>query len=179
MRTKEGKAIREAWELANPNRTPISADEYSQSMFIADALHANATVRELLRGGHNERSVFARDPETGSGLSEAEIGANVITFIGAGHETTANALTWSLYLLSQAPEIREALEAEVDAALSQQANSTQYHLAHILVGLPEGATAEQIATGQSKIDGIKSVIERGQLNFSAAAVRYSDSPNAL
>ena len=70
-------------------------------------------------------------------------------------------------------------EAEVDAALSQQANSTQYHLAHILVGLPEGATAEQIATGQSKIDGIKSVIERGELNFSAAAVRYSDSPNAL
>ena len=70
-------------------------------------------------------------------------------------------------------------EAEVDAALSQQANSTQYHLAHILVGLPEGATAEQIATGQSKIDGIKSVIERGELTVSAAAVRYSDSPNAL
>lgn len=58
----------------------------------------------------------ARDPETGTGLSEAEIGANIITFIGAGHETTANALTWALYLLSQAPETREALEAEVDAA---------------------------------------------------------------
>ena len=71
-------------------------------------------------------------------------------------------------------------EAEVDAALSQQADGgTQYHLAHILVGLPEGATAEQIATGQSKIDGIKSVIDRGELNFAAAAVRFSDSPNAL
>lgn len=70
-------------------------------------------------------------------------------------------------------------EAEVDAALSQQAGSTQYQLAHILVALPEGATADQIATGQTKIDGIKSVIERGELNFSAAAVRFSDSPNAL
>ena len=71
-------------------------------------------------------------------------------------------------------------EAEVDAALAQQAGGgTQYHLAHILVGIPEGATAEQIATGQRKIEGIKSVIDRGELTFSAAAVRYSDSPNAL
>lgn len=73
-------------------------------------------------------------------------------------------------------------ESEVAAALAQQANAgggAQYRLAHILVALPEGATAEQIATGQSKIDGIKAVIERGEMDFQAAAVRYSDSPNAL
>jgi len=70
-------------------------------------------------------------------------------------------------------------EAEVEAALSQQSSAVQYHLAHILVALPEGATAEQIATGQTKIEGIKSVVDRGELTFSAAAVRYSDSPNAL
>lgn len=58
----------------------------------------------------------ARDPETGTGLSEAEVGANIVTFIGAGHETTANALTWSLYLVSLAPDVRTALEAEIDAA---------------------------------------------------------------
>ena len=58
----------------------------------------------------------ARDPETGVGLSEAEIGANIITFIGAGHETTANALTWALYLLSLAPDVLAAVEAEADAA---------------------------------------------------------------
>ena len=39
-----------------------------------------------------------------------------MTFIGAGHETTANALSWSLYLLSQAPQIRRRVEAEVDAS---------------------------------------------------------------
>lgn len=71
-------------------------------------------------------------------------------------------------------------EAEVDAALAQQSgNGVQYHLAHILVGLPEGATAEQIATGQKKIDGIKGLLDKGEMDFSAAAVRYSDSPNAL
>ncbi len=71
-------------------------------------------------------------------------------------------------------------EGEVDAALAQQnAGGAQYHLAHILVALPDGANAEQIATGQSKIDGIKNLLDKGELDFAAAAVRYSDSPNAL
>lgn len=57
----------------------------------------------------------AADPETGRGLSEADLRANIITFIGAGHETTGNALTWTLYLLSQSPRWREGVEAELDA----------------------------------------------------------------
>ena len=71
-------------------------------------------------------------------------------------------------------------EGEVDAALAMQASSgQQYHLAHILVALPDGATAEQITTGQQKIDGIKALLDKGEMDFNAAAVRYSDSPNAL
>ncbi|MGX5730664.1 peptidylprolyl isomerase [Pseudoxanthomonas beigongshangi] len=71
-------------------------------------------------------------------------------------------------------------EGEVDAALAMQASSgQQYHLAHILVALPDGATAEQISTGQQKIDGIKALLDKGEMDFNAAAVRYSDSPNAL
>ena len=71
-------------------------------------------------------------------------------------------------------------EAEVEAALSAQKSAgAQYHLAHILVALPEGATAEQIRTAQGKIEGVQNLISRGELDFSAAAVRYSDSPNAL
>jgi cytochrome P450 len=57
----------------------------------------------------------ALDPETGRSISEDDVRANIVTFIGAGHETTANALTWTLYLLSQAPEWRERVEAEIDA----------------------------------------------------------------
>jgi peptidyl-prolyl cis-trans isomerase SurA len=71
-------------------------------------------------------------------------------------------------------------EAEVNSALAAQANAgAQYHLAHILVAVPDGATAEQIAIGQKKIDGIKALIDKGEMDFAAAAVRYSDSPNAL
>jgi len=71
-------------------------------------------------------------------------------------------------------------EAEVDAAMAAQANQgAQFHLAHILVALPEGATAEQIATAQKKVEGVKTLIDKGEMDFAAAAVRYSDSPNAL
>lgn len=71
-------------------------------------------------------------------------------------------------------------DAEIDAALKAQANSgAQYHLAHILIALPEGATPEQIATAQKKVDGVKTLLNKGEMDFNAAAVRYSDSPNAL
>ena len=56
----------------------------------------------------------ARDPETGAGLSDPDVKANVITFLIAGHETTSNALTWALFLLSTDAEARAAVEAEVD-----------------------------------------------------------------
>lgn len=71
-------------------------------------------------------------------------------------------------------------EAEIDVAVAAQgAAGTQLHLAHILVAMPEGATPEQIATAQKKIDGVKALLDKGELDFAAAAVRYSDSPNAL
>lgn len=73
-------------------------------------------------------------------------------------------------------------DAEVDAALANQqatGGGMQYRLAHILVALPENATPEQIATGQQKIDGIKALLDKGDMDFAAAAVRYSDSQNAL
>ena len=70
-------------------------------------------------------------------------------------------------------------DSEVDAALAAQAGNMQYHLAHILVAVPDGATADQIATGQKKIDGIKALLDKGEMDFAAAAVRYSDSQNAL
>jgi cytochrome P450 len=59
----------------------------------------------------------ASDPQTGTGLTDEEVRANVVTFIGAGHETTANTLTWTLYLLSLSPEWRERLAAEADRVL--------------------------------------------------------------
>jgi cytochrome P450 len=82
------------------------------------------TRKELLASGRPAPEdlltllLKATDPETGQGLTDLEVRANIVTFIGAGHETTANALSWSLYLLSQAPEVRARIEREVEQALA-------------------------------------------------------------
>ncbi len=54
----------------------------------------------------------AVDPDTQQGLTDTQIRDNIVTFIGAGHETTSLALAWSLYLLSHHPEWQERLLAE-------------------------------------------------------------------
>ena len=45
---------------------------------------------------------------------------NAATFYLAGHETTANALTWTLFLLAAQPELQEELAAEAQAALAER-----------------------------------------------------------
>ena len=57
----------------------------------------------------------ASDPETGQVMDDQQIADNLLTFITAGHETTALALTWTFYLLSLHPEIEERLLQEVEA----------------------------------------------------------------
>jgi unspecific monooxygenase len=54
----------------------------------------------------------ARDPETGEGFSDEQLGDEVATMILAGHETTATALFWSLYLLALDPAVQEQVAAE-------------------------------------------------------------------
>jgi cytochrome P450 len=54
-----------------------------------------------------------RDEETGEGLTDRELRDQIITFIGAGHETTAVALAWTVYLLSQHPDVETRLHDEV------------------------------------------------------------------
>jgi cytochrome P450 len=58
--------------------------------------------------------IEARDAENGRRLTREEIRANVITFFAAGHESTANAITWALYLLSRSYEWRERIRAEAE-----------------------------------------------------------------
>jgi cytochrome P450 len=57
----------------------------------------------------------ARDPETGQSMTDREIADNLITFITAGHETTALALTWTFYLLSLYPEAEARIRAEIES----------------------------------------------------------------
>src|SRR3954470_5479108 len=58
----------------------------------------------------------ARDPETGAAFTDQQLGDEVATMILAGHETTATALFWALYLLALDPATQEQLAGEARAA---------------------------------------------------------------
>jgi cytochrome P450 len=79
------------------------------------------------RGDLVDLLMQAKDPETGRAMSDIDLRDNLITFIGAGHETTALALTWSLYLLSKHPPSAERVRAEV-AAVAGDAPIDETHL---------------------------------------------------
>jgi cytochrome P450 len=59
--------------------------------------------------------VAARDPETGRAMTDDELTSNLLTFINAGHETTAVALTWTLWLVARDPVLQQQLCEEVAA----------------------------------------------------------------
>ena len=65
----------------------------------------------------------ARDPETGEAFTDEQLGDQVATMILAGHETTATALFWSLYLLALDPATQEQVAAEVKGADRRTARS--------------------------------------------------------
>lgn len=64
----------------------------------------------------------ALDPSIGELMSLDEVRSNILTFLSAGHETTANTLAWSIFLLSQSPEwsahVQEEAERELDGPVN-------------------------------------------------------------
>jgi cytochrome P450 len=60
--------------------------------------------------------VAARDPETGEAFSDDQLGDQVATMILAGHETTATALFWALYLLALDPQTQDQMAREARGA---------------------------------------------------------------
>ena len=60
------------------------------------------------------------------GLTMNEIEDNILTFIGAGHETTARALAWTLYCVANSPQIRERMETEIDEVLASGAEPVEW-----------------------------------------------------
>jgi cytochrome P450 len=89
----------------------------------------DAAVAELVRGRESDlaaapndlltRLVAAKD-EGGGGLSAKEIRDEIVTIFVAGHDTTANTLAWTFYLLAQRPAIAKRLHDELDAVLGDR-----------------------------------------------------------
>lgn len=71
------------------------------------------------RGDLLSMLLLAQDEEgDGSGMTDKQVRDEAMTLFLAGHETTANALTWTWYLLSQHPDVEATLHAEIDTVLA-------------------------------------------------------------
>lgn len=90
--------------------------------------HAKETLDKIIYGFINERRASgedkgdllsmllqAQDVDTGARMSDEQVRDECLTLFLAGHETTANALTFAFYLLSQNPEKEKKFHAELDA----------------------------------------------------------------
>lgn len=83
-------------------------------------------IAERRRGEGNPDDLLsllmaARDEETGESLSDRELRDQALTIIGAGYETTTQALAWTWYLLAKHPETEEKLRAEISETLGGRA----------------------------------------------------------
>jgi cytochrome P450 len=134
-----------------------------------------ATRRRRLNGTSGDAAndiltllLGALDPETGQGMTEAEVRSNILTFIAAGHETTANTITWSLFLLSQSDEWRARVEAEAQreiggpiAGLADRLAETRAVIDEAIRLYPPIAAISRVAMGPDELSGEK--VKRGSL----------------
>ena len=92
---------------------------------IVGLLISAAQLDEVSRHDVLARLLHSRTDERPEGFSSVEIRDQVITLLMAGHETTAKALSWTLYALDRHPSVLAGLEQEVDAELGGRAVTAQ------------------------------------------------------
>ncbi len=101
-------------------------------------------------------------------ITEAELRSNILTFIAAGHETTANTLSWALFLLSQSHQWRALVEAEAErelragsAGLADRLVTTRAVVEEAIRLYPPIAAISRVALGEDRL-GVERV-RRGSL----------------
>jgi len=98
--------------LPRPGRRRMRFWETRLRAVVADMVRARRTSPDD-RDDLFARLLGAVDPETGQTMSDERLVDNLLTFLLAGHQTIATALTWTLYLLSRAPEWQARVLDEV------------------------------------------------------------------
>ena len=100
--------------------TPANLRHKRALKFLDDFVYR--LIAERRASGRDEgdllgRLLAAADPETGEKMPDKQVRDEVMTIFLAGHETTANGLAWTWYLLGHNPQAEQKLVAEIDAAL--------------------------------------------------------------
>ncbi len=112
--------------VALPDRIPTPRNRrYLQSLGVLDRLVYDIIQQRRRtqedKGDLLSMFLLAQDAETGEQMSDKQLRDEVMTMMLAGHETTANTLTWIWYLLAQHPAIEQKLHAELASALEGRA----------------------------------------------------------
>jgi len=118
------RALRHPWMLILPRKLPLP--------FFSDMRRALEELERIVNGIIRERREHPGDHDdllsmllaaceegSGLGMSDAQLRDEVMTMYVAGHETTANAMAWILYLVSTHPEVEARLHEEIDANLPE------------------------------------------------------------
>ncbi|MCF3972494.1 cytochrome P450 [Paracoccus salsus] len=109
-----------AW-LPRPGRL-FSGGELKRMLRIADeAIASRAAAGHAGAPDLLDLLLDAKDPETGRSMTRTELRDNLLTFIVAGHETTALTLAWALYLCAFDPSVQDRAAAEARAAIGDRA----------------------------------------------------------
>ena len=112
-----GRAIE---KLERPIMWPTAKNQRLQTALAILDAHVDRMIAERRENPGRRKDLLSRlltshlDVDDESAMSDKQLRDEILTLFVAGHETTATALAWSLYLLARHPEIREALEREVD-----------------------------------------------------------------
>ena len=116
------------------------------------------------RGDLLSMLLAARDPETGEGMSDKQLRDEILTILLAGHETVANALTWTWYLLARHPEAEARLHHELDRVLGGRAPCfadlaelewTRMVIEEALRLYPPAHTITRTAIGEDFVGGVR------------------------
>jgi len=119
-----GDEVREVGEIIN--RAAKFLEKPSNPRLIESVQELHALVERIIRqrkqdfkdGGDLLSSLIqARDPKTGSEMNDEQLRNQILTLLLAGYETTASALAWTWYLLSQNLWALERLRHEVSSVL--------------------------------------------------------------
>ncbi|SEO84805.1 cytochrome P450 [Nitrosovibrio sp. Nv6] len=108
--------------LTLPLYVPTPANQkFKQALGIIDGvIYGIIDQRRTTSCAHNDlldKLLKASDDNSGEKMTDKQIRDEVITIFGAGHETTANLLSWTLYLLARHPDVLAKLRQELDGLL--------------------------------------------------------------
>ncbi|MGE8105661.1 cytochrome P450 [Allorhizobium sp. NPDC080224] len=88
--------------------------------------HRRAIIKADRENAPDDFLTLLLELEGPDGLTSEEIEDNILTFIGAGHETTARALAWTLYCVAHCPDVRDAMEREIDEVIASGADPVEW-----------------------------------------------------